>query len=95
MPPLLQRKSEEKVRPVFDVTKIEDLPQKFSNMLQSLTFEEKQLFLRDILEKVIVGDGSKISVKGCIPLESEVQNNGFWPIGRDYWFTKCGEVNTF
>lgn len=75
--------SEQKAKPVFDLSLIDNLPKKFSGMLQSLEFEEKQLFLRDVLSQVIVGDGRKVSVKGAIPLESEAQNNGFWTEGRD------------
>lgn len=70
--------SKQKARPTIDLSLIDNLIQKFSGMLQSLEFEEKQLFLWDVLEKVTVGDGNKVSVKGCIPLESEAQNNGLW-----------------
>lgn len=75
--------SEQKAKPVLDLSLIDNLPQKFSGMLQSLSFEEKQLFLRDVLERVIVGDGTKVSVIGAIPVESEVQNNGLWTESRD------------
>lgn len=72
-------------KPVIDMAQIDNLPQRFSSMLQSLSFEEKQLFLRNVLERVVVGDGTKVSVKGCIPVESEAQNDGFWTEGWYYW----------
>jgi len=67
----LRQKSIQKVKPVVDLSLIDDFPQRFTGMLQSLEFEEKQLFLRDVLSQVVVGDGRKFSVKGAIPLESE------------------------
>lgn len=88
------RKTDEiKSKPVIDMAQIDNLPQRFSGMLQSFEFEEKQLFLRDVLGEVTVGDGSKVSVKGCIPLESEVQNNGLWTSGWDRRFTKRWKVD--
>lgn len=77
--------TEAKPKSVVNMAQIDNLPQKFSKMLQLLTFEEKQLFLRDVLERVVVGDGTKVSVKGAIPVESEAQNNGFWTESGDSW----------
>ena len=85
--------SEQKAKPALDLSLIDNLPQKFSGMLQLLEFEEKQLFLRDVLEKVVVGDGTKVAVKGIIPVESEVQNNGLWTEYRHCGVAECGEID--
>ncbi len=78
----LTKANESESKPVIDMVQIDNLPQRFSSMLQSLSFEEKQLFLRSVVERVTVGDGTKVSVKGCIPVESEAQNDGFWTESR-------------
>jgi len=90
-------KSDVVVTPVIDLSSISSLTERFGDVLKSLTFEEKQLFLRDVLDKVVVGDGAKVLVKGCIPIsnqiESEVQNNGLWPLCRDSWVAECRKVD--
>lgn len=94
----MNKSIEVKSNPVIDITQIHDLPKRFSDMLQSLQFEEKQVFLRSVLDRVIVGDGRKVLVKGCIPLqkqiESEAQYNEFWTERRSCGTAKCGEVDT-
>lgn len=91
----LRRASEQRSEPVLDLSKVDDLAQKATGVIKSLTLDEKRLFLQKVLESVTVGDSNKVLIKGGIPLESEAQNNGLWYSNRNSWFTKRREKHPF
>lgn len=79
----LKKASEYSAKPVFDLNKVTDLTQKVSEVVKSLTLDERRMFLQKVLESVTVGDSNKVLIKGYIPLESEAQNARLWYANRD------------
>ena len=49
---------------------IESFCNSVSDVLDNLTFEEKRLILREVVEKVVVRD-NEVSIYGIIPLKDE------------------------
>lgn len=80
------------ISPSFDISQVDNLSQKVSEVIKSLSLDEKRFILQNIVNQVTVGDSNKVVINGGIPLESEAQNAWLWYANRDCWVAECGEI---
>lgn len=65
-------------------------------VIESLDLSEKSRIVRDIIQKVIIGERSGVAVWASLPLPNlTTEKLGYEPISRDSWPSQCWKINSF
>ena len=73
---------------------IDDLLAEVKEVLKSFDLTNKIQIVKDIIDKVIIGERSGVEVWAHITLPN-IQKLGHEPISRDSWFAECWQKYAF
>ena len=75
----------------IDLDDVGDISNDLYNTIKYVPATDRRVYVRKIIDSVIVGERRKALVKGYIPVNLQVQNIQYGFTDWDSWIGECGE----
>ena len=79
----------------IDLDDVGDISNDLYNTIKYAPATDRRVYVRKIIDSVIVGERRKALVKGYIPVNLQAQNIQYGFTDWNYWNAECGEVYSF